>query len=200
MHIWIMQSAKSHSLQSGAVLIVGLVMLVVVTLLATASTRTAISELLIARNHQIHERAFHAAEAGIERILAATTFYTGAPISSTEVIDAVTTVDMQVVYAGQTSVPEEIFRTVTASGLSAYHFIGTATATVGTDSGSGSTYDVRTVHSQSFYLVGPASTVLSPTIAIPDSSESLICVGTECIETSFDPSPIRTAWRTGGIE
>ena len=191
---------KSQRLQSGAVLIVGLIMMVVITLLATASTRTAVSELLIARNHQTHERAFQAAETGLEHILAATSFDTGGPVSSAIVFDAVTAVDIQVEYAGQTSVPEEIFRTVAASGFSAYHFVGTARATVQSDPRLSSIYDVTTVHSQSFYIVGPTSTISSTTIVIPDSPLPLVCVGAECIETSFDPSPIRTAWRAGGTE
>jgi type IV pilus assembly protein PilX len=52
--------------QRGAALIVGLMMLVVVTLLAVTAVSTSNTELIMAGNEQFRERAFQAAEAGIE--------------------------------------------------------------------------------------------------------------------------------------
>lgn len=146
-------------------------MLVAITLLATASTQTAVSELVIARNHQTHELAFQAAEIGLEHILAATSFDTASSVSNTLVLDARTFVHMQVRFVGQTSVPDEALGIDTEDGAAAYHFVGTATATVQRDPGAESPHDVRTVHTQSFYVVGP----------------------------DFDTIPVRTTWRMEGI-
>jgi type II secretory pathway component PulK len=56
---------RSHS-QRGAALVMGLLMLVVVTLLAVSATNTASSELIMAGNEQNRQRAFQAADAGLE--------------------------------------------------------------------------------------------------------------------------------------
>ncbi|HEY8507354.1 MAG TPA: PilX N-terminal domain-containing pilus assembly protein [Steroidobacteraceae bacterium] len=55
--------------QGGAALVVGLIMLVILTLLAITSINTSSTELVMAGNEQFRERAFHAAEVGIERAL-----------------------------------------------------------------------------------------------------------------------------------
>jgi type IV pilus assembly protein PilX len=52
--------------QRGAALVVGLMMLVIVTLLAVTAVSTSTTELVMAGNEQFRERAFQAAEAGIE--------------------------------------------------------------------------------------------------------------------------------------
>lgn len=52
--------------QRGAALIVGLMMLVVVTLLAVTAVSTSSTELVMAGNEQFRDRAFQAAEAGVE--------------------------------------------------------------------------------------------------------------------------------------
>ena len=51
--------------QRGAALVVGLVLLLVLTLLAVSTMRTASLELLMAGNAQYRENAFRLAEAGI---------------------------------------------------------------------------------------------------------------------------------------
>ncbi|RMF96488.1 MAG: hypothetical protein D6727_08100 [Gammaproteobacteria bacterium] len=56
--------------QGGAALIVGLVLLMVLTILAIASMRTASLELLMAGNTQLRANAFQLAESGIEALLA----------------------------------------------------------------------------------------------------------------------------------
>jgi len=56
---------RKHN-QRGAALIVGLMMLVIVTLLAVTAVSTSTTELVMAGNEQFRERAFQAAEAGIE--------------------------------------------------------------------------------------------------------------------------------------
>jgi hypothetical protein len=59
-------SHRAHRKQRGAALIMGLLMLVVVTLLAISAVNTASSELIMAGNEQNRQRAFQAADAGIE--------------------------------------------------------------------------------------------------------------------------------------
>ena len=57
---------RSNRSQKGAALIVGLLLLVIVTLLAVTAMGTANTELVMAGNEQFRERAFQAAETGIE--------------------------------------------------------------------------------------------------------------------------------------
>lgn len=52
--------------QSGAALVVGLLLLLVLTLLAISGMNTASLELVMAGNTQFHQNAFQAAETGIE--------------------------------------------------------------------------------------------------------------------------------------
>ncbi len=57
------------SRQNGAALIVGLVLLMVLTVLAVSTMRTASLELMMAGNTQFRENAFQTAQSGIEAIL-----------------------------------------------------------------------------------------------------------------------------------
>lgn len=52
--------------QRGAALIIGLMMLVIITLLAVTAVSTSTTELVMAGNEQFRERAFQAAESGVE--------------------------------------------------------------------------------------------------------------------------------------
>ena len=56
-------------LQHGAALIVSLILLMVLTVLAISTMRTASLELLMAGNAQYRERAFQLAQTGIEAVL-----------------------------------------------------------------------------------------------------------------------------------
>lgn len=53
--------------QKGAALVIGLMLLVIVTVLAVSAVGTASTEMIMAGNEQYRERAFQAAEIGIER-------------------------------------------------------------------------------------------------------------------------------------
>ena len=55
-----------HKRQRGAALVVGLMLLVIVTVLAVSAVGTASTEMVMAGNEQFRERAFQAAEIGIE--------------------------------------------------------------------------------------------------------------------------------------
>lgn len=60
------RQTRSQRSQKGAALIVGLLLLVIVTLLAVTAMGTANTELVMAGNEQFRERAFQAAETGLE--------------------------------------------------------------------------------------------------------------------------------------
>src|SRR5436190_8926066 len=77
-----------HKNQRGAALIVGLMMLVVVTLLAVTAVSTSSTELVMAGNEQFRDRAFQAAEAGIESaIRKARTGDSGVPMKYGDYLD-----------------------------------------------------------------------------------------------------------------
>ncbi|MCZ6585712.1 MAG: pilus assembly PilX N-terminal domain-containing protein, partial [Gammaproteobacteria bacterium] len=65
--------------QRGAVLVVGLIILMVLTVLGVSSMNTATLELTMAGNAQFHQEAFQAAETGIDISMARRDFNTLAP-------------------------------------------------------------------------------------------------------------------------
>jgi len=80
---------QNHSRQSGAVLIVAMIMLVVLTLLGVTAMNTTSMQERIASNTQEQVHAFHAAETGLNQAFAdnnaydITSSYTGAEIPTT---------------------------------------------------------------------------------------------------------------------
>jgi type IV pilus assembly protein PilX len=78
---------RSTHKQRGAALVIGLLLLVVVTLLAVTAVSTSSVELVMAGNEQYRERAFQAADAGIESAIATidTVPQTGVPVTATNV-------------------------------------------------------------------------------------------------------------------
>jgi hypothetical protein len=56
--------------QRGAALVIALVLLVIITLLATSAMRMSIAELWMAGNEQFHRKAVDAASAGVEASMA----------------------------------------------------------------------------------------------------------------------------------
>jgi type IV pilus assembly protein PilX len=68
--------------QSGAALVIGLLLLLVLTLLAVSSMNTASTELAMAGNAQYQQNAFQAAETGIERALVDGGFNPGAGVET----------------------------------------------------------------------------------------------------------------------
>jgi type IV pilus assembly protein PilX len=65
-----MQHLKSREHSQGVALIVTLVLLLLVTLLATTGMTLSIAELVTAGNEQFHRQAVDAASAGVEAVLA----------------------------------------------------------------------------------------------------------------------------------
>jgi len=143
--------------QSGAALIVGLVLLVVVTVLAVSGMNTATTELAMARNNQNYENAFQAAETGLEQAIARGIFSTSGTVSLSQDVNANDKVSSTINFEDATLVPDRAFSLGVGSGISAYHFIATSTAESKRAGVSGATTDrdASAVHTQAFYVVGP---------------------------------------------
>lgn len=163
-----MKSIANPGRQSGAALVVGLVLLVVVTVLAISGMNTATTELAIARNDQNYENAFQAAETGLEIALASGPFTTAGmvlarqPVGADELAHAHDFVDVQIQYDSTTLVPDSAFSLGVGSGIAAYHFVATATAESSRVAGGGTDTDrdASAVHTQAFYVVGPSGSSL----------------------------------------
>ncbi len=146
--------------QRGAALVVGLVLLVVVTVLAISGMNTATTELAMARNDQNFENAFQAAETGIEQALSQGSFNTLADVTINSTINANDSVSTVIAFENSTMVPDRAFSLGVGSGISAYHFVVTATAQSVRESGNTTDRDSSAVHSQAFYVVGPEAPTL----------------------------------------
>jgi type IV pilus assembly protein PilX len=146
--------------QSGAALVVGLLLLVIITVLAVSGMNTATTELALARNDQNYEYAFQAAETGLEIAIARNTFTTqGATTPVTTDISASDSVVAAIEYEESTIVPDRAFSLGAGSGVAAYHFLATAEAKSVRQAG-GTDRDSTATHSQAFYVVGPAASSL----------------------------------------
>ena len=145
--------------QRGAALVVGLLLLLVLTVLGISGLVMATMELQMAGNQQYQERAFQAAEAGIEQAVRSpalnTTYTVNAPLTGTASVSAgpsgqTDTATTKLYFdneAGITPVPGGGYSLGT--GLQAYHFVVESSGT----SARGAT----DAHTQSFYVLGPAS-------------------------------------------
>ena len=153
-------SLQEH--QSGAALVVGLVLLVVVTVLAVSGMNTATTELAMARNDQNYENAFQAAETGLENALAQRPFNTLADVTVQQDVNANDTVTALIEFEDATLVPDRAFSLGVGSGIAAYHFLATATAESKREGIAGNTTDrdASATHSQAFYVVGPEQPTL----------------------------------------
>lgn len=142
--------------QRGAALVVGLMLLVVITVLAISGMNTATTELAMARNDQNAENAFQAAETGLETAITQGSFndvmilpqYVSA--TGHEYVDA--RIDFE---AASSVVPDKAYSL--GSGVRALHFIVTSRATSARDPGNTTDRDATAVHTQAFYVVGPAT-------------------------------------------
>jgi type IV pilus assembly protein PilX len=140
-------SLSARTAQRGAALVVGLVLMLVLTVLGVSGMNTATLELVMANNNQSQQIAFQAAETGIDLAVGNGTYLTSVATNfvagySRSVMSCVTT----------TPVPDIAFSIGAPSGgAQAYHF---DVVSVGT----GPRNAVST-HNQSFYVVGPGSSV-----------------------------------------
>ncbi len=155
-----MNTMKSHSKQQGAALVVGLILLVVITVLAISGMNTATTELAMARNDMNYERAFQAAETGLEIALAQGLFDTLAGSTVTQTINAHDAVTSEIEFEDSSIVPDKAFSLGSGSGVAAYHFLATSTATSLRDPNATTDRDSSAIHTQAFYVVGPESSTL----------------------------------------
>jgi type IV pilus assembly protein PilX len=147
--------------QQGAVLIVGLLLLVIITILAVSGMNTATTELAMARNDQTRENAFQAAETGIESALSQGVFTTMGDTVVTPTVTTHETVIATVSYTDEaTFVPDRAFSLGSGSGVAAYHFIVTSQAAYLLSPGDVTDRDASATHTQAFYVVGPGSPTL----------------------------------------
>ncbi|MGI9221132.1 MAG: pilus assembly PilX family protein [Woeseiaceae bacterium] len=150
-----MQPTLKLNKQGGAALIVGLVLMVLITALAISGMNTATTELALARNDQIHEYAFQAAETGLEDMLASDSLTTNGKLTTTRTINAQDSVSGEVVFEGWSIVPDKAYSLGTGNGIAAFHFVGTATATSRRNPDTTTNRDAEAVHLQAFYIIGP---------------------------------------------
>ena len=148
--------------QSGAALVVSLVMLVVISILAISSINSATTELAMARNDMNYENAFQAAETGLEQAISQGRYNPVLNAVLFQNVSANEKVNSVIVFEDATLVPDRAFSLGVGSGISAYHFIATATAeSKRAGTGGGVTdRDASATHTQAFYVVGPASNTL----------------------------------------
>jgi type IV pilus assembly protein PilX len=203
------------SRQRGAALVVGLLLLLVLTLLAISGMTTASNELQMAGNEQYQERAFQAADAGVERAIRAgiynTTTTIGTYIPSADpnlpptpqrgsgvagcmrtIADDGSVTDTEDCYEYFMRFDEQTGTTpvpggVSSPGLQAYHFVVDAYGT----SNRGAVSHLT----QSFYIVGPGA---DPDDADPSEPAPICPVDPESCATGLATGPVRTYWRQGG--
>ena len=157
-----MKILNNRTNQSGAALVVSLVLLVVISILAISSINAATTELAMARNDMVYERAFQAAETGLEQAIALGAFNTLANTNLAQNVTGNESVASLIEFEDETLVPDRAFSLGVGSGISAFHFIATATANskrAGT-AGAATDRDASATHTQAFYVVGPESPTL----------------------------------------
>jgi type IV pilus assembly protein PilX len=137
-----------HSRQTGATLVVGLVLLLVLTILGVSGMNTAKMEITMAANTQYQQDAFQMAEDGIDIVLATRNFTTVAPTIVPWLNNASYDRQSVTTFAATTPVPDIAFSMGTSAGtVQAFHF---DIVSVGRGS-----RNATSTHNQSFYIVGP---------------------------------------------
>ncbi len=136
--------------QRGAVLLVGLILMVVLLVLGVTSMSVQSSGLAMAGNAQFQRTAFQAAETGIDIAINQRNFTTLAPVNLplTALGDGTYDTTATTTFLEATPVPDAAFSMGEDEGtLQAYHFQVVSTGT-GPD-------NAVSVHNQNFYVVGP---------------------------------------------
>lgn len=152
--------APAHGLRGfrsqGAALVVGLILLMVLTLLAISGMNTSTLELQMAGNTQYGEKAFQAAELGIERAFRSSNYNTNVVATQTptavatgepETYESTTEFDA---VGGVTPVPSGGYSVGVGTGFNAYHFTINSTGE--------SSRNATATNVQSFFVVGPSGT------------------------------------------
>lgn len=125
---------RSSDRESGAALVIGLLLLVVLTLLAISGMNTASLEFIMARNEQVKQESFHAAESGIDAKIEDLSLYTAyVPLTVTSsdndlaIPGSSATYDYSVQYIDQGGAPSGY----STSEYAGYHFKVTSTGKAG---------------------------------------------------------------------
>lgn len=192
--------------QSGVVLAISLLLLLVLTVLAMAGMQAATIELQMAAAEQHQQHAFQAAEAGIEQAIAAGVFTLDPAVAAGRYDDPGSLEAMPIPGTGTpiTACPhpsgdpagrcEYFLRFDAASGVTpvpgagqdaamdrrAYHFVIDAVGIAGRGA--------RSEHTQSVYVVGPATQ-----LAACEANRA------ECA-LEIARAPVRTYWRRRGTD
>lgn len=143
-------SVRLPARQSGAALVVGLVLLLALTVIGVSGMNMATLELNMASNMQAQQAAFQAAETGIDIPIAQGTFTTAAPstLAPTPLGDGSYQTQSVTSCVETTPVPDIAFSMGAGAGtVQAFHF---DIVSVGTGP-----RNARSTHTQSFYIVGP---------------------------------------------
>ena len=132
----------TRSAQTGATLVVGLVLLLVLTVVGVSGMNTATMEVTMAANTQFQEDAFQLAEDGIEVVIGTRAYSTDAP-RTVEWLNGGAAPDRRAVttYRMNTPAPGS-----SVGELEAFHF---ETTSVGRGP-----RNATSQHSQSFYVIG----------------------------------------------
>ncbi len=150
------QSINHRKKQLGAVLVISLLLLVVITTLAISGMNTATTELAMARNDQNYEYAFQAAETGLETAIAQGSFNVAAAGDPVDIdVSYNDEVSTTILSEGSTLVPDRAFSLGVGSGVAAHHFLASALAKSKRAPGSTTDRDSSALHTQAFYVVGP---------------------------------------------
>jgi type IV pilus assembly protein PilX len=138
--------------QQGAALVIGLILLVVLTILAVSGVFTSTMELRMVRNSQSQERAFQAAEVGIEDALGNPVLSTSTTFSQPTVTvpnAAPDTYSYNLQFVAETPLGTGMTGFSIGTVFQSYHFQVDST-------GNGPDGSVSN-HTQSFYVIGPGS-------------------------------------------
>lgn len=150
--------------ESGAALVVGMILLLVLTLLAVSGMNTASTELVMAGNEQFQENAFQAAEMGIEQGMLRGDFNPG---TASEVLDVNTDVPGSAADTDEYSTNITPWPAVNSpmpamwgnrwNSFSSFHFEIQSTGA--------SVRNARTVHTQGMFLIAPFDPGTPPPLA-----------------------------------
>ena len=155
------QTGKRHDRQQGAALVIGLLLLVVITTLAVSGMNTATTELAMARNDQNYEFAFQAAETGLEQAMAVGRWDPDNVMDlGVSYINSHDVVHATIRPEEPTIVPDKAFSLGSGSSIQAWHFVAAAQASSKRAPGSTTDRDSTALHTQAFYIVGPANNQL----------------------------------------
>lgn len=143
------QTIRPQIGQTGAALVVGLILLLIVTILAVSGVVTSTFELRMVSNYGAQETAFQTADSGVEQAMSSMPISTSAVVTRT-FNNATTggTAAVSLSYQGESSSPITLEGYSLGSGIQAYHF---EVQSVGTEANS-----AVSEHTQGFFIVGPS--------------------------------------------